>query len=273
MATIKVYASKPEAFLVNSFLIETSAGIVLVDTQFLVSPARDVGKLIAESGKPLAAVIVTHPHPDHFNGLKVILGDRSDVPIYSSALTAEGIRLADKPKRDYWTPTNGDEYPKETLYPNRILEAGKPLRVGDTEIIMEDLGTAETSDNTILFLPQENVLIASDLIYNNVHPWLAEGHSAAWLDKLQIIKKRYSAVRQVYAGHGEPGGVDVFDKQISYIEFVRKQVAAGLAADELSVATKAKVSAEITSKYNGYKLEFLVNLNVDGVAGEIAGAK
>jgi glyoxylase-like metal-dependent hydrolase (beta-lactamase superfamily II) len=273
MATIKVYASKPEAFLVNSFLIETSAGIVLVDAQFLVTPARDVGKLIAESGKPLAAVIVTHPHPDHFNGLKVILGDRSDVPIYASALTAEGIRQTDQPKRDYWTPKYGSEYPKETLYPNRILEAGKPLTVGDTEIIMEDLGAAETSDNTILFLPRENVLIASDLIYNNVHPWLAEGHSAAWLDKLQIIKRRYSTVRQVYAGHGEPTGVDVFDKQISYIQFVREQVAAGLAADQMSAATKATVSAAITSRFRGYQLEFLVGLNVDGVAGEIAGTK
>jgi glyoxylase-like metal-dependent hydrolase (beta-lactamase superfamily II) len=273
MATIKVYASKPEAFLVNSFLIETSAGVVLVDAQFLVTPAREVKRLIAECGKPLAAVIVTHPHPDHFNGLKVILGDRSDVPIYSSALTAEGIRLTDKPKRDYWTPTYGDEYPKETLYPNRILEAGKPLKVGDTEIIMEDLGAAETSDNTILYLPRENVLIASDLIYNNVHPWLAEGHSAAWLEKLQTIKQRYSTVREVYAGHGEPGGVDAFDKQISYIEFVRRQVAAGLAADRLSAATKARVSAEITSRFKGYPLEFLVGLNIDGVGGEIAGTK
>jgi glyoxylase-like metal-dependent hydrolase (beta-lactamase superfamily II) len=145
--------------------------------------------------------------------------------------------------------------------------------VGGTEIVMEDLGAAETSDNTILFLPQENVLIASDLIYNNVHPWLAEGHSAAWLDKLQIIKRRYSAVRQVYAGHGEPAGVDVFDKQISYIQFVREQVAAGLAAGQMSTATKAKVSAAITDRFKGYQLQFLVDLNVDGVAGEMAGTK
>jgi hypothetical protein len=106
-----------------------------------------------------------------------------------------------------------------------------------------------------------------------VHPWLAEGHSAAWLDKLQAIKKRYSATRQVYAGHGEPGGVDVLDRQISYIEFVRVQVAAGLAADQMSAATKAKVSAEITGRFKEYQLEFLVGLNIDGVAGEIACAK
>jgi glyoxylase-like metal-dependent hydrolase (beta-lactamase superfamily II) len=60
--------SSPDAFFVNSFIIEGVRSLVLVDTQFVISEVSVVADRIAAMQKPLAAILITHPHPDHYNG-------------------------------------------------------------------------------------------------------------------------------------------------------------------------------------------------------------
>lgn len=67
---ISVFTSSEPAFLVNSVIIETQNGIIVVDAQFLVSEAQKLKQQIEQLGKPLLAVIITHPHPDHLHNRK-----------------------------------------------------------------------------------------------------------------------------------------------------------------------------------------------------------
>ncbi len=59
MATIHTYSAPLEAFLVNSLLIETPNGVVVMDAQFLATPAKTLKQNVAAIGKSLLGVIIT----------------------------------------------------------------------------------------------------------------------------------------------------------------------------------------------------------------------
>ncbi|MEB3213706.1 MAG: MBL fold metallo-hydrolase [Leptolyngbyaceae bacterium] len=134
---IHVFASPEPAFLVNSFLIETQNGVIVVDAQFLVSEARKLKLEVEKLGKPLLGVIVTHPHPDHFNGVAVLC-EKENVPIYATQATFDAIKAIEAEKREFWKPTYGDEYPDFTMLPNQIVQSKEELVLDGLDIGIDD---------------------------------------------------------------------------------------------------------------------------------------
>ena len=49
---------------VNSFVIHGPDGVVVLT----VSDAALVREAVTRAGRPLAGVVITHPHPDHYAG-------------------------------------------------------------------------------------------------------------------------------------------------------------------------------------------------------------
>ncbi|MEB3212393.1 MAG: MBL fold metallo-hydrolase [Leptolyngbyaceae bacterium] len=267
---INVFKSPEPAFLVNSFIIETQNGIIVIDTQFLVSEARKLKQEVEKLSKPLLGVIVTHPHPDHFNGVG-ILCENLEVPIYATQSTLDAIIDIEAGKREFWKQTYGDDYPDSTTLPNQIVRSKEDLVIDDVSLVIDDLGAGESSDITVIYVPSEKALIASDLLYNKVHPWLAEGRSKAWVKQIEYVKSTYVETEIVYAGHGSEGNLDVLDGQIEYIQFFQELVSNYLQADEeLDDTAKAKIKQTMQTQYSGYPLEFLIEMNADGVAKELA---
>jgi predicted metal-dependent RNase len=83
---IHTYAAFENGLLVNSYLVEADEGVVLIDADLLMSDVRAVAARITALRKPLLGVLVTHAHPDHFNGQPLLAGD--DVPVYAAAEVA-----------------------------------------------------------------------------------------------------------------------------------------------------------------------------------------
>eukprot|EP01039_Chlorochromonas_danica_P011839 gene11839-13352_t len=184
MTCIHTYTSTPDKFFVNSFIVEGETGLVLIDTQFLLSSARELADRIASLGKPLEAVIITHPHPDHFNGLPVILERFGPLPTYANKPTIDGIATTQPAKRAAWTPVYGKDYPATGALPDHELGPDSVFTAAGVEFRVVDLGPGESSDITVIHIPAADALIASDLIYNRCHPWLAEHRIDQWLDQL-----------------------------------------------------------------------------------------
>jgi glyoxylase-like metal-dependent hydrolase (beta-lactamase superfamily II) len=102
---IYTYTAGANGLFVNSYLVETDDGVVAVDGSLLVSDAHAFRARLDALHKPLLAVLVTHGHPDHFNGVIELVRGQGDVPIYA---TPEGRAVIDEmaePKRAQWTPT------------------------------------------------------------------------------------------------------------------------------------------------------------------------
>lgn len=269
-AHVHKYSSSPEAFLVNSFLIETPNGVVVVDTQFLVTPAKTLKQKVFDIGKPLLGIIITHPHPDHYNGTGILLDGLNSVLIYATQATCDGVKETEAPKREFWTPTYKDEYPKSTLLPTEIIKSGEPLLIDGVSLVIDDMGAGEASDITVIHLPEQRQLIASDLVYYRVHPWLAEGRSHHWLEQLDLAKKRYGDTVQMFNGHGGNSTLQGLDEQIDYISSFRDLVDQHRQGDVVGEQQKSGIRKTLLEKYPTHPLDFLIEMNVDGVAKELA---
>lgn len=66
--SVHTYTAPEAGYLVNSQIIETEKHILIIDTQFLIKSAEEVFNFAKKIGKPIARVIVTHAHPDHWFG-------------------------------------------------------------------------------------------------------------------------------------------------------------------------------------------------------------
>jgi glyoxylase-like metal-dependent hydrolase (beta-lactamase superfamily II) len=268
---IHVHTSSPDAFFVNSFLIEGAHSLVLIDTQFVLSEARLVCDKLAALQKPLAGIFITHPHPDHYNGLATVLAAFPETKVHATAGTIAGIRETAEPKRAYWTPIVGANYPQTFAFPDVTVTDGQRLTIDGIELIVHDFGPAECSDNTAIELPQIDAVILSDLVYNRVHPWLAEGRSDKWLMALDDAKQRFGKANALFAGHGPVGSAAIIDEQKAYIITVRDLVAKILKRDgALSDASRATIQEDVKGAYPGLPLEMIIDMNSGSLATELA---
>src|ERR1700724_1491769 len=71
--TLKVHTGRGvNGYDVNSTMISGERDMLVIDPQFSMSEAHRLAAEILESKKNLAAIYVTHPHPDHTFGLAVL---------------------------------------------------------------------------------------------------------------------------------------------------------------------------------------------------------
>lgn len=271
---VHIHTSSPNAFFVNSFIIEGPKSLVLVDMQFVLSEAAAVASRIATLKKPLAAILITHPHPDHYNGLASILEKYAATKVVATAGTISGIRETAEPKRAYWTPIVGTDYPQKFAIPDVTVRDRERLSIDGIELVINDFGPAECSDNTAIELPQIDSVIISDLVYNCVHPWLAEGRSDRWLEALAEAKRRFGSATVLYAGYGAAGPPSIMDEQVAYIAGVRERVAQAMKEDpELSETIKTAIRQSITAAHKNWPLEMIIDMNTVSLAGEIEVSK
>jgi glyoxylase-like metal-dependent hydrolase (beta-lactamase superfamily II) len=266
---IHVYTAPADKFFVNSFLIETATSVIVVDTQFLVSTAEELGARLDGLGKPLAAIIITHPHPDHYNGLPVLMRNRAPVPVYANRATISGIKTSQSEKRAAWTPVYGADYPAADGLPDHPLGVDEMLDIAGTQLRLVDIGPGECADNAIIHIPEADALIASDLIYNGAHPWLAEHRTSSWLRQLDDVQGRFGNITNIYAGHGRPGTAELFDVQRRYITDFRNLISKHAKNSTLSTEAVEAIVEETAIGREGWPLAGLIAMNASAVAEEL----
>ncbi|HVE85679.1 MAG TPA: MBL fold metallo-hydrolase, partial [Myxococcales bacterium] len=269
---VHVHAAGDPAFRANAYLVETAKGVVAVDAPFTVSEAKKLRAELDALHKPLLAVLITHAHPDHVNGIGLLTaGTKARVVALSGV--DKTLRAIDAPKRAYWKPIYKDEYPDSTAFPTQIVKDGETLTFDGASFTARDLGQGESEAETVWVLGND-AAFTGDLVMNRVHPWLAEGHSAAWLRSLEKAQAALQGVRTVYPGHGEKGGLETLAWQKRYLEAYRaavRELSSGKAA--LTDAQKKELSAKMEQVLPAGPLAMLVGMSADAVAAELAAEK
>jgi glyoxylase-like metal-dependent hydrolase (beta-lactamase superfamily II) len=264
---IHTYTAAEAGLFVNSYLIETTDGVVLVDANLLVSDVRALAARIAALRRPLLGVFVTHAHPDHFNGLPLLAGD--EVPVYATADVADTIaRIADA-KREQWQPVYGDEWPDRHRIPDRRLPTGDVVELGGLRFTLHAVGAAESHADSYLRLDDRAFI--GDLAFHGTHPYTADGHTGSWLAALDTLTDALDAAT-LYPGHGAPGGVGMLADQRRYLMMYRETVgrlAAG--APTLTDAQREQLTAVMTRFLPDASLTWMIGLGADAVAAELAG--
>lgn len=138
---------------------------------------------------------------------------------------------------------------------------------------MHELGPGGDCDANPIWVLETTPPMAfvGDLIFNGMHSYLADGHTSEWLANLTKVKSLVAGTRMIYPGHGDPGTIELFDKQRAYLEEYRNNVSE-LASGALSITPEQKnVLTEKMNKYLGTeRLSFLIALSSDAVAKELA---
>jgi glyoxylase-like metal-dependent hydrolase (beta-lactamase superfamily II) len=261
MSPLRIERIAGQVMAVNSFVVHGPEGVVVVDGMLTVSDAALVRSAVERAGRPLAGVLVTHPHPDHYAGLAHVLGpDR--VPIVATRAVEAVIRRDDALKDTVVGPLMGPEWPSERIFPDQLVDGGDEVTLGGLTFTVEEVGPGESDMDTLWWLDPATAF-AGDLAYNGMHAYLADGRWQDWLASLAALEARLNDGVTLHVGHGAPGSKALLAQQRRYIEtFV---AALDTHADAVAAGDHGPVLAAMQALLPSDDLLFLLDLSIDPV--------
>ena len=190
------FSTKNGGAIVNCALIETDAGLVIVDT----GPSLRYGQALralarqAPSGR-VAAVINTHHHPDHFFGNHAF----TDVKIYALDGTIKLARNEGEAFSDNMYRLLGDWMRgTEVVPPNTMLE-GATLEIGGRSFAVLSL-EGHTGADLALLDKQTGVLIAGDIAFLDRAPTTPHADLMKWREAIDALTA--VEAKAIIPGHG-----------------------------------------------------------------------
>jgi glyoxylase-like metal-dependent hydrolase (beta-lactamase superfamily II) len=202
--SIKVFTSPDDQFWTNSVIIEGTHEVMLVDAQLTKTSAERVLQQIKETKKPLSIVYITHEHADHFLGLEVFKEAYPRVSIIANSAVVDRINKVYQEKLDKWKQLLGAAATSHVVAIEKF--DGDFIKFEGSEIEVLKNIQGDTDENTMLWIPGQRILVAGDVLFNDMHVYTAETDSKArgkWLNSLQKIKALKPSV--VIPGHSKVG--------------------------------------------------------------------
>lgn len=264
---------------VNTWWIETpGGGLVVVDAQRSYKEASEALSLISRTGKPVRAVLVTHPHPDHVNGLGLYRRTLPGVPVIAQAATRDEIR-ADTSGYEKASADVRDGEPVPV--PDVVLADSEHFAMDGLAIEARQLGPGEAVGLTVYWLPELRTLVSGDVATPGFLPFLVEGRTRAWLGQLDQVQAAYPADAQALPGHGPAGALGAMaDQQAAYLTIYRNLMREAMlphsqAGAKLTPEAREYLLAEMERRYptsdttSNLPHDKLLALNLDAVRREL----
>jgi cyclase len=211
----------------NVGAILTGEGVILIDTPMLPEDADTwLEEIRKRTNEPILYILNTDHHRGH------IIGNQ-----YFPMATVIAHEFAWKNMKSY-----GDSFRTRllNLYRNRMPEAAEEwkqnlkiiepeitftgritLFKGDKEIHLIPLG-GHTPATTVIYLPQDGLLFAGDVVVTDRPPFLSQGDTKEWLEALTYLRKLQYDV--LIPGHGELTGKEATEKMSEFLRIVRRKV-------------------------------------------------
>jgi glyoxylase-like metal-dependent hydrolase (beta-lactamase superfamily II) len=182
-----------------STLIYGSADAVLTDPAMTTDQARALGDWVASKGRNVTDIFITHGHGDHWFAAG-LLAERFGARVVASAGTIAQMHASVARRPLLWDKVYAGIPPTPvtavTVPDNRFTLEGHDL-------VIVEVGSTDSDDTTVLHVPDLELVVAGDVIYNGVHMYLAQrvvvGDFGPWrdaIDKVEALKARH-----IVAGH------------------------------------------------------------------------
>jgi cyclase len=272
----------------NTAIIESDAGVVVVDTHSKPSAARVVVEQLRDiTTKPVRYVVNTHFHWDHWHGNEVYPAAYPDAEIVTNQLTREAMvkkglkRIQDhvrqvpgeiaKLRADLGaagTPAQraklegdlrlAEAYLAEVkglrpALPTLVFERTMTLYRRDREIHLLHLGRAHTEGDVFVHLPKEKVVITGDAVIGWT-PYMGDGYPEDWITTLDRLAQL--DFTHIIMGHGAPAGREWLGTFRAYIhdmvEGVREEAAAGATLEEVKQRLPARLAPTYEQPFSTY---------------------
>jgi glyoxylase-like metal-dependent hydrolase (beta-lactamase superfamily II) len=238
-----------QGYMVNSTLILGDRGAILIDSGF----SREVGDHLARTIKkitplPVTHVVNTHHHGDHvfgnvsFKGAEILSSENCKKSVIETG--AAWLQIAES--------AIGRKLPGTVPMPaTRTYAAASKTAVTINGVAMEFWvpEAAHTTGDMLVWLPQDRVLVAGDVIVNTTTPVFRDGVVAKWVQTLQEAQQ-YPA-QTIVPGHGPlmtPAELAVLHKRMAdFYAGVERVYKAGLSESDVRAKVDLREWASLKS--------------------------
>ncbi len=220
-STVGTFVSVPRGFFTNSYWIEGPTGLILIDTQFLLSEAATfVDWAERTTGKKAVLAIVLHPNPDKFNGVHVLR--KRGIRVITSDQVKALIPAVHQDRYDAFYERFKPDYPQTAPELESFGSKTTEIEAGGAKVKLHVLGAGCSGAHVVVEYHQQ--VFVGDLIGPGNHAWLELGLIDDWLKRIAEI--RALNPRWIYPGRGPSGGDWILDDEEAYLRKVKQLVAA-----------------------------------------------
>ena len=184
---------------VASTLIYGREDAVLTDPGFTTDQARALGDWVAAKGRNVTDIFITHGHGDHWFAAG-LLAERFGACVVATTGSIAQMHVSIAARPALW----------DTVYPGippapvtAATVPGNRFTLEGHDLVIVEVGHADTDDNTVLHVPDLGLVVAGDVIYNGAHLYLGEsvlaGGFGSWRDAIGTVEAL--GPRHIVAGH------------------------------------------------------------------------
>jgi glyoxylase-like metal-dependent hydrolase (beta-lactamase superfamily II) len=237
----------------NAGIVDLGNDVLVFDTFLSLDAAAEL-KTAAErlTGKTVRHVVNSHHHNDHIRGNQLfteatiystqttrdlilqeeprnVNRERNEVPEAITALKEASLHVTDSValleiQLGLWY--NQAIYTTLPDYritpPTHIVNDSLILHGPLNRVVLKSLGGGHTKSDLFLWIPDQKILFAGDLVFNGFHPWLLDG-SCDSLNSYLLQLEQYRPLT-IVPGHGRTGGPELIAHMLQYTYEIKSQM-------------------------------------------------
>jgi glyoxylase-like metal-dependent hydrolase (beta-lactamase superfamily II) len=202
-------------------------------------------------------VIVTHYHADHVYGLQVFKALGARILAHRAALgylnsdTAQLRLQASRQELAPWIDAN-----TALVEADEWLDTERELKIGEVQLQVKHVGPSHTPEDLVVYLPQQRLLFAGDLVFRARIPFVGQADSRRWMTALDGLLALDARV--IVPGHGPVSESAREDMQLTrdYLGYLRSTM--GRAAKNMDPFEEAYTATD-WSRFEALPLFRLAN--------------
>lgn len=253
----------------NIGIIVGTESVLVVDCGLGIEGAENVLRLARELAPGRKVILtVTHAHPEHGSGAQVF---KNDAQIYyNTAQLGHQMKSGDTLLKLF---REGVLPPAHThlldgiklTSPHKTYDGSEAtIDLGGREVRMKTWGTAHSPGDQIIFLPEERILFAGDLLEERMFPIVPFIPPTIGADDIDVVN--WEVVlneiirlqpRLIVPGHGNLGGTEIPKAVLGYFKEFREILSkVGQKDEEVQAAIRARYPAWENPEYIGLALPY-----------------
>lgn len=179
----------------NSGVVIGDESVLVVDAQATPAMAEDViARVRSVTDKPIRHVVLSHYHAvrvlgaSRYEGAQVIASD-----VTRGLIVERGQQDMDSEIGRFPRLFRGKESIPGLTWPDITFSTSMTLWLGRREVRIIHIGRSHTAGDTIVWLPEERVAFAGDVVEFGATPYCGDAHFADWsgtIDRLRALGPR-----------------------------------------------------------------------------------
>ncbi len=251
----------------NAGIVDLGDKTIVFDTFLSLKAAKDLKRIADElTSHPVHYVINSHSHNDHIRGNQVFKPNSTIISTKTTRIeiannepnqikqeadyASKALAKLEKQMQVTIDTTQLRELKMWIGYYKAIVESHPLQKVTLPDLTFENSLTingskrrvelielsGHTKSDIAMYLPEEKIVFAGDLVFIECHPYLGDGNIQMLLSSLKELK--VMDIEKVVPGHGPVGTKEDILRMMDYIEMVNNLsntfVAEGKTIDEVS---------------------------------------